>query len=397
LHRRVLVAAPLACAACTFAGLGNYDVETCAQPTGTTETVQEVTGTATDLTFSTVAGETAIGAFAVQSSSCVQGVGTSGYLSGSCAFFAGLSLAPRQPWIVPLGAGYGATAVATTAPCTQGALYFQYSSPTASGTANAPCEPMGAALPSVAPLSAQAASSPAIVAWYETAFSTRADPLAACAGAQPVSLVVALANVPQQGDASLGQPITLSTEATSVRPPAMATTADASAIVVASPDGNGASVWLVDASLAPRPSLSVPALAGARAVAVATADDDSGRVAIAAEIGCAPQSIALVVGTLADGFHDGTVVAEARGGAAIQPSVAWVASEGGWIVSWVASEGGAHVLARRFDANGAAVGSTVDPGTSATGAAVTGGGEVFAYVPTQGGGSFVNTSLGCAE
>jgi hypothetical protein len=177
----------------------------------------------------------------------------------------------------------------------------------------------------------------------------------------------------------------------------MATSADSSAIVVASPDGNDVSVWSVDATLSPGPSVSVPVLAGARAVSVATANDGSDRIAIVAEIGCAPQSIALAVGTLADGFERGVTVAQAGTGAAVEPTVAWVASESAWIVSWVATTGGAHVLARRFDGVGSPVGGDVTPGVAATGAAITSEGSVFAYAPGPGGGSFVDTSLGCAE
>ncbi len=394
----VLLAGSIAISACTFAGLGNYDVETCSAPTGTTVTVQQVTDGASDLAFSTAAGATAIAAFADQSSACVQGVGRNGYLSGACAFFGGLALAPRQPWVVPMGSGYGATAVATTAPCTQGALYFQYSSPTVSGTASVPCVAAGASLPSVASLPAQASTTPAIVAWYETAFSTRSDPIESCAGAQAAPLEVALASVPQQGGTSLGPPVTLSTQGISVRPPAMAAVAGRPEIVVAAPDGGDVSIWMLDATLTPSAPTTVPALTGARAVSVAVASDGSGRrIAIAAEIGCAPQSIALVVGTLAEGFRQETIVVEAGPGDAVQPTVAWVASEGAWIVSWIATAGGAHVLARRFDGAGAPVGNTVNPATPATGATVTEDGAVFAYVPAQGGGSFVSASLGCLE
>jgi hypothetical protein len=168
-----------------------------------------------------------------------------------------------------------------------------------------------------------------------------------------------------------------------------------SQVLVAAPDGDAVSVWALDASLSASSPVSVPGLAGARAVSMAVATDGSGRVALAAEIGCTPQTIALVGGTLSGGFSEAIVVAGANGAAAVQPTVAWVASEGDWVVAWISADGGAHVLAQRFDAGGVARGGVIDPSTPATGASVDGDGSLLEYVPASN--SFVKASLGCAE
>jgi hypothetical protein len=127
------------------------------------------------------------------------------------------------------------------------------------------------------------------------------------------------------------------------------------------------------------------------------ATDGSGRIAVVAEIGCSPQSIALAVGSLESGFGQATIVAPAESDAAIEPTVAWVAPQKKWLVSWISLRGGAHALARRFDPEGHPAGETIDPAVAATGAGVAPDGSLSAYVPEREGGSFVNASLGCAE
>jgi hypothetical protein len=129
---------------------------------------------------------------------------------------------------------------------------------------------------------------------------------------------------------------------------------------------------------------------------MATAGDASARVAVVAELGCAPQTIALSVGTMRQGFGPSIRVDRAASGADVQPTVAWVPAENGWIVSYIATAGGAHVLARRFDADGTPVGPVIDPAVSATAAAAGSDATVLAYQPS-GGGSFVKVALGCRE
>jgi hypothetical protein len=392
----MLAGVALASAACTFTGLGNYDVETCATPTGATTTVQQVGAvSSSDLTFASSNGASPIGAFPSQTGagSCAQAVDGSGYVeSSSCAFFVGL--APEQPWVIPLGGGHAAAATTTTAPCTNGAIAFQYIGQSLGSSTPLPTTcGVGAALPSVAPLAAD--GSTALVTWYDTAYSTRNDPIQSCSGAKPAPLMAAVVTGATTSDVSLGVPVTLTSAGTSVRAAAIAQVPGQSQVVVAAPDGNDVSVWMLDASLSTGTASTIPGLAGAYAASLAVATDGSGRVAVVAEIGCAPQSIALSVGTVSGGFSQGTVVAAMGSSAAVQPTVAWVASENDWIVAWISAEGGAHALAQRFDASGNPVGGRIDPSTPATGASVASDGSLLAYVP--GSNSFVSASLGCAE
>ncbi|HEX3342994.1 MAG TPA: hypothetical protein VHS09_00425, partial [Polyangiaceae bacterium] len=339
-----------------------------------------------------VTGVDPIAAFPTQvnSGSCAQAVGASGYIESSCAFFAGLS--PQQPSVVPLGGGYAGAAIATTTACSMGQLAIQVIAPSAGGNTQSDDCASGSALPSIAPLPD---GESALVTWYETPLSTRGDSLQSCAGASAAPLVAAVVSGATSASPTLGKPVTLTSAGVSVRAAAMAALPGLSQVLVAAPDGDAVSVWALDASLSASSPVSVPGLAGARAVSMAVATDGSGRVALAAEIGCTPQTIALVGGTLSGGFSEAIVVAGANGAAAVQPTVAWVASEGDWVVAWISADGGAHVLAQRFDAGGVARGGVIDPSTPATGASVDGDGSLLEYVPASN--SFVKASLGCAE
>jgi hypothetical protein len=388
--RRWLLAVPLACAACTFTGLGNYDVKTCTRPAGTTATVQQVGAeiASAALTFANVSGSAPIGAFSSIRSNCAQAVGSGGYVgSPSCTFF--FDLAPVQPWVVPLGGGYAAAAVTTAAPCSAGQVAFEFAAG-ATTDARVACG-QGAALPSLTPLSSE--GSTALLLWYGVPYMQRQDPVQSCAAAVAAPLLAAVIQGASTQNPSIGTPVTLTSASTSVRPAAVAQVPGQ--VVAAAPDGNAVTVWSFAGGLSNPATAAVPGLIGSRAASVAVAADGSNRIAVVAEIGCTPQAIALSVGTIAGGFGPATVVAPASTKPLVQPTVAWVASEGDWIVGWISSNGGAHVLAQRFDANGNPVGSTVDPSTAASGASVAGDGSLLAYVPDSN--SFVSASLGCGE
>lgn len=382
---------PSALQGCTFAGLGNYDVETCARPTGVSTTVQKV-GAVNDLTFASASGKNVIGAFAadVTGGSCIEAVGATGFLNPNCSFLTDeTSLVPRQPMVVPMSGGYAAALVATTAPCTAGALIYRFNAPNIAGKGNTKCEATGAALPSVAALPDGAT---AVVAWYATSFDSRRDPISSCAGAKAASLEVAVVTGAATGSPVLGAAITLSPSSTSLRPPAIILLG--AQAIVAAPDANDVGVWAIDAGVAgPAALQTIPGLAGARAVALAAASDGSARIAVVAEIGCSPQSIALAVGTLATGFAGATVVAPAGASVAVAPSVAWIEGQNRWVVAWISTAGGAHVLTRSFEPTGVPLGAVVDPQLRATAASVTSTGDVFGFVASSN--SFVDTSLGC--
>lgn len=398
LSRSLRFAAPLlalVATACTFTGLGNYDVETCAKPKGFSTTVQKV-GAVTDLGFSSASGKSTIAAFAadVTGGACIEAVGPAGFLNTSCSFLADEpSLSPHQPMAVPLSGGFAAAIIATTAPCTVGQLEYRFNAPSVAGKANVPCPTgsPGATLPALAPLSD---GSTVIVSWYATSYALRTDPISSCAGAVAAPIKVAIVTSAASAPV-IGAPIDLGDTGISIRPPAIVAVPGSTQAIVAAPFGNDVSVWSIDTSnvssnLSPA---SIPSLAGARAVAVGIASDNSGRIAIAAEIGCNPQSIALSVGTIAGGFSKATVVAAADGDLAVAPSVAWIDGQNRWVVGWVSSHGGAHALARSFDVSGNALAPALDPSTDATGASVTSDGSILGFVASSS--SFVETSLGC--
>jgi hypothetical protein len=230
--------------------------------------------------------------------------------------------------------------------------------------------------------------------------ANRSDPIEDCGSAQPAELLESAVTINQSTATFTALPILLATQSTSMRPPA--TLAVGPKVVIAAPNGSDVGVWSVDASTTTAPPpLSIPGLAGARAVSIAT--DGAGNFAVVAEIGCQPGSIAMALGTLTGGFKQTITVVPKGTSSAVQPTVAWAATNAApgfgapssWDVGWIAVSGGPHVKAMRFDSNGNPLGGVIDPGVNGVGATVTSTGSVLAYVPTPN--AFVNTSLGCVE
>ncbi len=385
---------------CTFTGLGDYPIGTCASPLGTTTMIQAVgsLGAPNDLVFTQVNGQTPFASFTndVDGAQCVQGVG--GDLGAGCDFFDSSASSPRQPWITPLGGGSMVAAIATTSPCTQGVLTAQVGSGTMPLAMTA-CASTGAALPAAVAI---AGGSSAIVAWYATSIDSRTDPLQSCTAALAAPLEIARVQAPSSGAPIIDGVQTLTAASTGVRPPAVTFMPSTSLIAVAAPDESAVSVWTVDASDTVQGPIAIASLGGARAVAVGA--DASGHLAVVAEIGCTPQAIELAIGTIESGFTDAIPIAQAGSDFAVNPSVAWVASEGYWIVSWISGDGGAHALARRIAADGSLVGGILDPSLPATAATVMASGtsspdgSLIAYVPGgPSGGSIMNASLGCIQ
>ena len=249
----------------------------------------------------------------------------------------------------------------------------------------ATCDPSGASLPSIA----ATGNNTAILTWYQTSIANRTDPIQSCAAATAAPLLAATVNV-GANSATIGTPVTLTTQSTSIRP--AATLLVGSEVVVAAPNASGVGIWTLDATGKPGPPVSIPGLAGAKAVSIAT--DGAGNFAVVAEIGCSPQSIVLAIGTFAGGFSKTTTIVQKGSQSAVQPTVAWVASQSSWIVSWIATPP-AKALAMRLDSSGNPQGGVIDPSTAGDGACATADGRLLAYVP--GAASFVTASLGCAE
>jgi len=393
-----LAAAVLAvlASACTFTGLGGYTIPVCKNVLGSTNGSNEVGVVTGTPQVSYTPGVGPVAAFVT--GGVVQIADEGGTVGMGAPLFTS-DFSPVQPFAIPVGTGYAAVAVATTLPCTLGAVTLgtyadsALGTPTALPVDTAAC-PVGAALPAIAALSDQ---TDGWVAWYATPADNRSDSIEKCEGATAAPLHLALGSKITTESPVLAASIVLTSGSVSVRPPAM--TLAGSDVLLASPDGNAVSLWdLAGTTLNPLPApLTLSGLAGARAVSVAT--DSGSNIAVVAEIGCRPQSIALALGTLSGGFNAVTTVSPASAsGLQVQPTVAWVADQGYWNVSWLSNSGGdTHVLAQRFDTHGVAVGEVLDPHASLLAATLASDGTLFGYQdPTSGSASFENVGLGCA-
>lgn len=396
---------PAMCAACTVTGLGDYTVGTCTQPNGTpvgrTSTIQAVAGLdGPQIAISPgspgIGNAGPVAAFLSNGQTgCVEAVDAlstnHSVQMGTCILQNNL---PQQPYGAPLGQGYAFAAVLTS-PNPQGQLTFFPIVNDMNGTLSMATGTSGAMLPSVI----QTPDGSAFVAWYERPLPPQYDPIQSCTSLSAAPLVLGLASAP--GLMLAPTPTTLTMASTSVGPAAMAIIQGdpgGSQLVIAAPDGQAAGVWAFDSTTLPGSTVAPTTISGfAQARAVSLASDGKENLAVVAELGCTPQTIALALGTLSRGFHV-TTVAPANDTFAVEPSVAWAASEGYWIVSWISGSGGAHALAKRFDRNGNAVGAVIDPGTAALAASVTSDATLFAYQqPTGMSGSFVSVGLGCAQ
>ena len=374
-------------------GFGTYEVLQCAQPSGTRtiQTVAALSGGA-DVGFSALGGGSVLACFiaSVQGGACVQAITPSGYLKQGCAFLDGeLAKVPRQPAVTALGPGDAAALVQSSAPCTNGMLSFRFAAPGGVVASDLACGAAGATTGAALPAIAALDEARALVAWYDTPLSSRADPIGSCRDAMPAPLEVA--SVSSGGAAAFSDVVQLTGDGVSLRPPAIVPLAEG--VIVVAPSGDDVAVWQLDAALNVVANVHIPALAGARSVAAATiAVNGVDELAVAAEIGCAPQGIRLAVGDLAGGFR-AVDVAEPNGAVATQPTVAWVDARGEWLVTWIASDGGAHALARRFGADGKAIHATIDPHLPATAAAASATGDIIAFSAADD--TFVDASLGC--
>jgi hypothetical protein len=412
--------------ACTLTGLGNYDIKTCSQgqALGAVGGMSPWSGSPTSATIGN-AGGFAVASFvdpATRGIAAVPDKPNATVHNGGLLFSA--LLAPVQPYVAANGSGYIGAAIATTAPCTQGQVSVMtvandmVSSTTPSGgtmtgpdggTVETPvpwqetCDLKGAALVAIAPSALN--GDEAFVTWFQRPANPNTfDPISSCTGLQPAPLKLDVlhgasssANPTLSGSTSSTSVVELSTSSVSVRAAGMAVLG-MTATLVAAPDGNAVSVWALASD--PTPTSNVPAplkiagMTNARAASIAT--NPSGGIAVVAEIGCAPESIALAIGK-SSGFGSVVTVTPAGSTYAVEPSVAWDPANGVWVVAWLSGEGGPHPLARRFDANADAVGGVLDPGLhGAVAVSATQGGTLFAYTAAgMANGVFEDVSLGC--
>jgi hypothetical protein len=295
--------------------------------------------------------------------------------------------------VAPLGPGQVGSLVRTTAPCTTGMLAVHYVAPGFDVAVDLACHGSGAATGAALPAIAALDATRALVAWYDTPLATRDNPLSSCDAAAAAPLEIAL--VATTSGAPFPSAVQLSNDGVSVRPPALVIDPPDGIFVVA-PTADSVGIWQLDTNLQVVATATVDELAGARAVtAAATTVNGVRKLAVAAEIGCAPQRIAVAVGDFVGGFASFDVT-DGTGAITVQPSLAWVDYRSEFLVSWIVGGGGSHVQARRFTPGGRTVHGVIDVGLRvglrATAAAVTSNGDVVAFSDSD---KFVDQSLGC--
>ena len=224
----------------------------------------------------------------------------------------------------------------------------------------------GASLPALASFPSSTA---AVIAFYDARVADRQDPIDGCARATPAFLKVRYVNgaTGATPDIQSSAPTTFDKAmSTSTRPPAFAPIAGGAALLLASPFGSSAGLWSLtpDAVIVPLVT-SIPALDGARSVAM-TLSDDAKSIAIVAEQGCKPaQSITLATAdfdparSVVGSFRKSVIVAGPVA-VATAPAVAWAALRKEWWVSWIDARQKAMLV--RVSADGAHAGKPLELG-----------------------------------
>jgi len=386
-------------AACTFSGMGDYTI--CSFPSLTTVPGTGSVASVTDLAMMSGTGAAPVAAYIPGQAGCMEAVdalaGPITSTNSLCSLLAtSTGLVPHQPFVVNVSSGEAVFITDATASgtCSSGAMAYTNQALSGAVVAGSCDDAAEATLPSYATLSG---GGNGVAAWYRAPYLSFEDPLSACPTAAAAPLVYSVVSYAATTNASLSSATVLATQGgVSVRPPALIPLSSTGGAALAAPTGSGVGVWTFDSTgnASSTPTVTISGMSGAKAVAMAT--DGAQRLAVVAEIGCAPQSIAFAVGSDSGGFS--TVVQVVPAGAsasdkAFQPTVAWVTGRGDWLVTWISLSGGAHVLARRFSAAGVAEDAVFDPSISAVAAAAGPDGKVFAYDATTG--VFATADLKC--
>ncbi len=306
----------------------------------------------------------------------------------SCALLAGeTNLEPRQPHARPLPGGGTAAVMLKTLQCATGELIYRFAIPGKAAGASLGCQAKGAALPAMAVLSND---SQAITAYYEVSYLARKDdPVQGCPVAGPAPLMVALIDGAKTNAVSILPPQALAPDAVSVRRPALITSGGRT--LLGSPSGADVGLWLLEpgsGAVTIAAETTIPGLAGARAVSLGARPNGGGlEVAVAAEIGCSPERIALALVPVdaAGKFGAATLVEVAAPGSgpATGTSVAWQAELGEWMVAWTVTGPTARV--RRVRAADQVLGDTFDVSGFTEARAVVNGDLLLQKAIPQGG------------
>ena len=336
----------------------------------------------------------------------------------SCAFLAAESnLAPRVPSVRGFGPGQAAVFVATSL-CPQGGLQYRFAAPgqtpvsagIACGTAPAA---KGTAFPNVEIF--EDATVAAIAYYDEPLPDLESSGFCDAISAAPAPLHVIGMTAPTSAPAvqlTGGQPLVLTTAARSRGRPAMARVdrdvPEEEAVVVASPDGPGASLWLItkgtDGLVASAPT-PIAGMDDARSISLGVARTSSEvRIAAVSDIGCAAQEIRISFGRYAvDGgrpvaaMDPAVTVASGADRDRVRPVARWLEQAGLWIVAWI--ETGGEVRARRYSKDGAPLEEAFSLTTGASAVDVALDGRVVFFTPNGGvnASAFRSVSLGCGS
>lgn len=295
---------------------------------------------------------------------------------------------PTQPYARKVGDASFAAAFVSLSGCAAGALGFAYADKVAVGA----CGP-GVARPAVAMRDA----SHAVVGWYEAPAATRASPLDGCTSARPTALrllsidSIVAPNV--NGAAS-----TLSAAATSMQAPAILVRG--ANTLVASPDGDAARLWALDASLAPVANFALAGLTTARSTAMAARrlSDGRWRIAVVADLGCANQAVRLSIVDFDPTAVSFTSVADGQVAAAggpyqWQPTIAWVESRQRWLVTWFTP--GPKPIARFMGDDGAAGAPSFELAPTALAAEALSTGHAALVASGAGGQQLLDSPVRC--
>ena len=318
---------------------------------------------------------------------CILALRASGELiTPPCTFASEPGITPITPVARPITSGdvtFATAFVSAPLACPQGALSFRN---TKGGRYDAACATEGATLPSLSPYRD---GQVAVVTYVGRAYTPA---VVDCARVTAAPLDVVWLAQPSAAEPSVQtQRLALASTLTTSAPPVVPR---GDAMLLAAPADGAATLWSLSA-----PGTVVPLWSGmpdARTVDLAL-DDTGAHLALALEIGCAPQTRLVLV--LADAVDPGPVVAMthtvdiAAGGHL--PRVAWIAGRNEWWVAWKEEAG---LAVRRFTPDGLAASDAVaitpanvalgvpDPGASK------GTSAVIDFVDASGLGA---ASLGC--
>jgi hypothetical protein len=232
----------------------------------------------------------------------------------------------------------------------------------------------GVAAPAIAAFPARTGNGSALVTHYDLTVARTNDPQTSCPIAAPAALRAAVLSDATSQSPSLGTFTTIAPDAIALYPPGLARLDGFGSLLVAVGTPAGTKVWSVTPDLVASAVASVPGLAGAVAVSIATSSDpDHTHVALVAELGCAPHTQlravfgeAQGVAALADG---GLAPPTLTFGAPVDvtpdvtraaaPSIAWIDWPGEFEIAWLSDNG---TRARRFSATGIPLDDGIDLG-----------------------------------